>query len=429
LAAVFAPWRAGRVNAMEGLARDSVQRSDDLRRANSARVLRAVRAAGSVSRTDLAQKTQLSPATISAIISTLFEQGAVRASAGASGAARRGRPQVALELNPNAGCVAAVALSLNSATLQMQDFTGRVFNETTHRLETLSASGADIVASLARLLQHAIAANPAGAPPVRQISLGVQGVTDIGHRSMLWSPITLGPVALADGLEAALSLPVTVANDCDVTAIALQHMDPVRHGGDFVAITHTRGIGMSMVVGGRLFSGVRSSAAEFGHMVFEHQGALCRCGRRGCIEAYAGDYAIMRNAFGAPPTELPAGEISRDALATIAERAEAGEGPERDAIRIAARAIGVGLKNIYALIDPAPLAMVGFGNLAPFILERELMPILTDVFRAAGEPPISVAWHPDAQKLILRGAAERGLELLEQRLAAPSDSAQPAAAE
>jgi predicted NBD/HSP70 family sugar kinase len=417
------------MTGMDGPARENVQRSDDLRRANSARVLRAVRASASISRTDLAQRTQLSPATISAIINGLFDNGTVQTSSVPTGLARRGRPQVALELNPHAGAVATVALSLNSATVQLHDFTGRVLSDATHRIETLNAGPDEIISALANLIRAAIADLPLGAPVVRQISMGVQGVTDIAHRTMLWSPITQRTVKLADGLEALFGLPVTIANDCDATAIALQHLDPSRHGGDFVAITHTHGIGMSMVIGGRIFSGVRSSAAEFGHMVFKHDGALCRCGRRGCIEAYAGDYAIWRNALGAPETEVPAGEISRGAMADVAARAKAGEGREREAFRIAARAIGVGLRNVFALIDPAPLAMVGFGNLAQGIIIEELSPILKDVFRSTGGETVSIAWYPEAEALISRGAAERGLELLEQRLAVSADHAIPAAAE
>jgi predicted NBD/HSP70 family sugar kinase len=414
---------------MRGSLHDVMHRSDDLRRANCIRVLQAVRNSAPISRTDLAQRTQLSPATISTIINDLFASGAVRlATDGKIGDAqsmdttvvepRRGRPQVSLELNPKAGSVLTLALSLNQANIRVVDFTGALIAEDEARLETLNAASSQIIQSLSDIIASTIARLPANVPPVLQISMGVQGVTDIGNRAMLWSPIAKGDVALADGLEQTLGLPVTIANDCDVTALALQAMQGAGGGGDFVAITHTRGIGMSMVIGGRLFSGVRSSAAEFGHMVFEHEGALCRCGRRGCIEAYAGDYAIWRKAMGLSSQSQPLTEIDRRAFQDIVARAEAGDGPERDAFRAAAVAIGVGLKNLYALIDPAPLSMVGFNRFALGITGPLLNEILNDVVSASRNDPIDISWHGDADDLILRGAAARGLDLLEQRIAA-----------
>jgi predicted NBD/HSP70 family sugar kinase len=403
---------------MAVLPHEGMQRSDDLRRANSARVLRAIRDSSQVSRTDLAQLTQLSPATISTIINGLFGAGAVREADQTGGAIRRGRPQVALELDPMAGSVLTVALSLNSATIRVHDFAGALILERLQRIETLHADPSAIIGNLASTIQAAIVAMPRSAPSVRQISMGIQGVADISNRVLLWSPITKGSVDLANGLEKRLNMPVTIANDCDVTAVALQHMQDGGQGGDFVAITHTRGIGMSMVIGGRLFSGVRSSAAEFGHMVFEHDGALCRCGRRGCIEAYAGDYAIWRNANGISPDSPPPGEIDRADLIALAERAMQSDGPERRAFQLAARAIGVGLKNVYALIDPAPLAMVGFGDLAPTVISTELRAILADVFTVSPRAPIAISWYPNADHLISLGAAQRGLEALEQRISA-----------
>ncbi|MCU0830198.1 MAG: ROK family transcriptional regulator [Rhizobiaceae bacterium] len=397
-------------------------RSDDLRRANMVRILRAVRHAQRISRTELAQATALSPATISTITAALIGERALREQDAAGPAPRRGRPQVALGLDPRGGLVATVALSLNTARFALYDFAGAEIHVTDARIETLKANPGEITRAIAYALSGMMAELPGTLPPVRQVSLGVQGVTDTAGRTMLWSPITKGEVRFADDLERLVGIPVTVANDSDATAIALRHTEPERYGGDFVSIAMTDGIGMSMFVGGQLFSGVRSSAAEFGHMVHHYDGALCRCGRRGCIEAYAGDYAIHRAAHGIDPHATPRNDIDRDEFSALSQAAMAADGPERRAFLQAARALGVGLRNVFALIDPAPVALVGFGGAGEALLEPELRSILKDAFAVSGRDDIQISWHPHSAPLINRGAAERGLELLEQRIGAASAS-------
>ncbi len=91
-------------------------------------------------------------------------------------------------------------------------------------------------------------------------------------------------------------MPTTVENDCNMIAVALRWHKPERYRDDFIAILLSHGIGMGMVLKGELFTGTQSSGGEFGHMIHRPDGALCRCGRRGCVEAYAGNYAIWRNA-------------------------------------------------------------------------------------------------------------------------------------
>src|SRR6185295_11330103 len=89
-------------------------RHDDLRRRNRAMVISAVRRAGQPSRTEIAATTGLSHSTISAISSDLIQEGILTESRPSGPASlKRGRPQVALGLNPEATAVMTVVLSLN----------------------------------------------------------------------------------------------------------------------------------------------------------------------------------------------------------------------------------------------------------------------------------------------------------------------------
>ncbi len=62
---------------------------------------------------------------------------------------------------------------------------------------------------------------------------------------------------------------------------------------------------MGMMLNGELYRGGRDGAGEFGHSTVIENGPLCNCGKLGCVEAYVGEYAILRaaaNAIGAPIT-------------------------------------------------------------------------------------------------------------------------------
>jgi predicted NBD/HSP70 family sugar kinase len=125
------------------------------------------------------------------------------------------------------------------------------------------------------------------------IAISAQGVVDKDARRVLWSPIlTARGLDLAGPLEARHGVPVAVRNDCAMMAEALHWRDPGAWGQDFALLLIGRGVGMGLYLGGAPFEGRASSAAEFGHMIHRPEGPPCRCGARGCIEAYAADYAL-----------------------------------------------------------------------------------------------------------------------------------------
>ncbi|TIU66829.1 MAG: ROK family protein, partial [Mesorhizobium sp.] len=148
--------------------------------------------------------------------------------------------------------------------------------------------------------------------------------------------------------------------------------DPDRYRDDFIAILLSHGIGMGLVLKGELFTGTHSSGGEFGHMIHRPGGALCRCGRRGCVEAYAGNYAIWRNARQLSENAEPVADVSDAEMRALAARARETDGPEREAYRKAGEALGFGLGSLFALIDPAPVAMVGASAAAFDLIEPAL---------------------------------------------------------
>lgn len=402
-------------------------RHDDLRRQNRAMVIAAVRRAGQPSRTELVAATGLSHSTISTIAASLIEERILVEGGGSeAGSSRRGRPQVALALNPHAATVVAVALSLNSLSATLIDYAGGLIAREVSRPATLTMSGPELVGAVRAAVRRVLAPVRAGrrAGPLLRMTLGVQGIADSAARRLLWSPIAPHrDLALADALEAEFGVPVTVENDCNMIALALKAQSPQRYRDDFAAVLLSNGIGMGLVLRGALFHGSRSSGGEFGHMIHVPDGALCRCGRRGCIEAYAGNYAILRHARGQGEDAPPAADIDNATMTRLATAARAGPGRERDAFERAGAALGFGLGSLFALIDPAPVALVGHGATAFDIIEPAMRAALA---RTAGGHDVAVpgfTLEGDETPLILDGCASRALGFVDRGVFAAGPSA------
>jgi predicted NBD/HSP70 family sugar kinase len=210
-----------------------------------------------------------------------------------------------------------------------------------------------------------------------RIAVGVQGTTDIAGRMFLRSPMTpLTDLPIADWLEDEFGVPVRLANDCDLIAKALNWRDPERYDDNFAAILLAHGVGMGLFLRGQIVNGTQSSGTEFGHMMYKAGGALCRCGARGCIEANAGDYAIMRRYRQQPFDAMPTSHVSARDLARAASAAREGDPLARETFAAAGRALGSGLAGIFALIDPFRVAFAGHGAIAFDLMEPALRDIL-----------------------------------------------------
>lgn len=401
-----------------------IVRSDDLRRQNRRSILAALRRLGATSRTALSAATGLSNSTMTLITGALLDAGAlVQTDAGEAGA-RRGRPQVALALNPRTASVGVLTVTLNRLSATSIDYAGNRLPERVLRIDTKATGEAALRKACITLMREALAQRGEDAGPLRQITIAVQGIADADGGQLLWSPVTaLTQAPIGRWMSEAFGVPATVANDCAMIAAALHWREPQRYSDNFAAILLSHGIGMGLYLNGRQFTGIHSSAAEFGHMCLDPRGAACRCGRRGCIEAYAGDYAIWRNAKGVAVADAFA-DIERSQMEVLAQAAKAGPGPEREAYRVAGEALGAGLRSLFALFDPFPVAFVGSGVLAFELIEpalRETIGLDTTGVTTELSP---IACFLDEFSLIGDGAMITALTHIDNTIAGANDAPQ-----
>ena len=100
-----------------------------------------------------------------------------------------------------------------------------------------------------------------------------------------------GSFPLAEKLSGALGAPVRVGNDVSVAVDAEAKLGAGRPYDSFIGVFWGTGVGGGVILDGKPWLG-RGAAGEIGHMVVRMGGARCTCGRRGCMEAYAGRGAM-----------------------------------------------------------------------------------------------------------------------------------------
>lgn len=175
-----------------------------------------------------------------------------------------------------------------------QDVRGRM-----RRPTPTEGGAAAVVAAIARTVEEAADAAAVDVGQLTGVGVGSPGAVDaaagtVGFNSNLaggWNEA----YPVAEELGRVIETRVRVANDVDVAAAAELELGAGRDLPSFLAVWWGTGVGGSVVLAGKQWEG-NGGAGELGHTVVKLHGRLCPCGRRGCVEAYAGRAAMEARA-------------------------------------------------------------------------------------------------------------------------------------
>lgn len=132
---------------------------------------------------------------------------------------------------------------------------------------------------------------------IRSIGLGVPGTTDSNNGVVIYAPnLFWKKVEIARPIQQAFNVPVCIVQDTRAAGWAEYLIGTGRGLRSLASVTLGTGLGCGLVFDGKIFYGAQNTAGEFGHQIVEVDGNLCNCGRHGCLEAYAGGLAIVREA-------------------------------------------------------------------------------------------------------------------------------------
>jgi predicted NBD/HSP70 family sugar kinase len=351
--------------------RDDVgQRSESVRRANLSAIVRELHTDGPLSRSELVARTGLTRTAIRGLIGEL-----VTADLATEGPAvplgTPGRPSPLVRLNADRAVVLALEIAVDSLAVALVGAGGAVLQLERVDLPRGHTSVDEIIADLVDL-SDMVLARLARRDSIIGVGVSVVGVvrrTD-GVVSMApnlgWRDVPLGE-RLADALR--LDVPVTVANDGDLGALAEARRGAAIGAEDVLFISSEVGVGGGLIAGGKPLGGAAGYGGEIGHIPVNPTGSACRCGSVGCWETEVGEGALLKRVGRSPGG-------GRGAVDEVLEEAERGVGHALAALDDVGRWLGFGLAGLVNVFNPRLVVLGGlFGRYYPFVIEtveREL---------------------------------------------------------
>jgi glucokinase len=154
-----------------------------------------------------------------------------------------------------------------------------------------------VVAAVQTAVEEALAASPHAR--LTAAGIGVPGKVDFASGAVARSPNIRGWTAsypLRSELEARLSVPVAVDNDVRAALLGEHRLGIAAAYQDVLAVWFGTGVGGALLLGGVIRRGRLGASGEIGHACASPGGRRCPCGRRGCLEAYAGRASMEKRA-------------------------------------------------------------------------------------------------------------------------------------
>ncbi len=376
-------------------------------------VFEQVRAAGRAARADVTRALNISPGSVTALTSDLIAGGWLREVESAPRESGRGRPPVALEVVPECHRVIGIKLSDEYHTAVLTDFAGRTLADATLPTPPVRKSIDQLVEETAALIDQLLGSAGLTLHQISTIGVGLSGLVDNTTGHVPWSPLLLDTnLDLKSALETRFGLPVHLDNDANMLTLAELWFGAGRSMSDFAVVTIEHGVGMGLVLNNRLYRGTRRMGLELGHTKVQLDGALCRCGQRGCLEAYVADYALAREASTALGRNTRNLQSPHAMLETLYGQAIAGNQAARTIFRRAGRYLAVGLSNVIQLFDPELIILSGERMRYEYLYADEVLSETRSLTLYDGPPACRIEIHAWGDLVWARGATALALSAL-----------------
>ncbi|EIB8350689.1 DNA-binding transcriptional regulator NagC [Escherichia coli] len=330
---------------------------DLVKQLNSAAVYRLIDQYGPISRIQIAEQSQLAPASVTKITRQLIERGLIKevdqqASTG-------GRRAISIVTETRNFHAIGVRLGRHDATITLFDLSSKVLAEehyplperTQQTLEhALLNAIAQFIDSYQRKLRELIA-----------ISVILPGLVDPDSGKIHYMPhIQVENWGLVEALEERFKVTCFVGHDIRSLALAEHYFGASQDCEDSILVRVHRGTGAGIISNGRIFIGRNGNVGEIGHIQVEPLGERCHCGNFGCLETIAANAAIEQRVLNL----LKQGYQSRVPLddctiKTICKAANKGDSLASEVIEYVGRHLGKTIAIAINLFNPQKIVIAG----------------------------------------------------------------------
>jgi len=323
-------------------------------------ILDEIRKTGLISRVEISERTGQSRSLVTNITADLIRENLIIEKETIVSKSR-GRRRVLLGLNPDAVHVAGVKVSALQVSFAVTDFQAEVKSSLVVPVRTGERPVEFLADVIEEGVRHCVKAARLNIADISGIGIGIPGFIDSATGICHWTPLYENcETSLRDLIRDRFHIPTYMENDANAVTVAEQWFGLGKGLDDFIVVTVEEGVGMGIVLNGRLFTGVRGIAAEFGHMVIDPDGPPCRCGKRGCIEAYASGGGIMRAVREAHAEgKWACDDITQLIMPDVIELAREGDAVLRGIFRKAGEVLGIGVAGLLQIFNPAKIIFTG----------------------------------------------------------------------
>ncbi|HDI3032162.1 TPA: ROK family transcriptional regulator [Cronobacter turicensis] len=297
---------------------------DLVKQLNSAAVYRLIDQQGPISRIQIAEQSQLAPASVTKITRQLIERGLIKevdqqASTG-------GRRAISIVTETRHFQAVGVRLGRHDATLTLFDLSSKVLAEEHFPLperpqETLEHALLNIIAQFIDAWQRKIR-------ELIAVSVILPGLVDPESGVIRYMPhINVENWPLVDALQKRFNVACFVGHDIRSLALAEHYFGATRDCEDSILVRVHRGTGAGIISNGRIFIGRNGNVGEIGHIQVDPLGERCHCGNFGCLETVAANAAIEQRVRQlleqGHPSRLTQDECNIKAICKAANRGDA----------------------------------------------------------------------------------------------------------
>lgn len=335
------------------MTRAPAARPDAIRRHNLSLLLGEVHRHGELTRAELTKRLRLSRSTIGALVADLAEAGLLEERV-PTGGERAGRPSHLVGPRANGPYSIAVDIDITHVTTAAVGIGGAVLARHVVHTDPAPSPPKAVARQVVTALDALRGQVPAGSWPVG-IGVSVPGsVARSGGTvefapNLDWRHERFGEILAR---AAPAGLPVHVGNDANLAVLAEHLRGNARDTDDVIYLIGRAGVGAGIVVNGTLLSGHDGYAGEVGHNVVDPAGPQCHCGKRGCVETYIGDNALLELAGRRPdPNGDPVNGVFTDAAG--------GDQVALKAVRAVADALGRAIASLVNVLNPQRVVLGG----------------------------------------------------------------------
>lgn len=320
-----------------------------------------------VSRAGVAAITGLTRATVSSLVDAMVA-GRLICEVEPLQAQRSGRPATGLVVSGQSVAGVGVEINVDYLACYLLDLAGQVRHRAILRQDLRGRDPQEVLITVAGMVAKARRAARRLGLTVVGVGVGVPGLVDVGEGRLLvaarlgWRDIDIR--GTLSGLARLGTIGVTVDNEANLAALGELQAGRTHLPADFLYVSGEIGVGAGIILAGSLFRGARGWAGEIGHMTVAPDGPACGCGSRGCLEAFAGQEAIMTGA--GLVSRVPIS--SRSTVDHILEAAQRDDPATLAALKEAGNALGVTLASAVNFFDMGCVVLGGiYTQLGPWI--------------------------------------------------------------